>query len=106
MFHLIVLQMFDNAAFYARSYEGGLIICQRELVRGTYHTDGDVVVQPVEALEAVFNDFQPIFLMPVVAHEFSSCLCWLVTSELAAAMTMRMPKKGLTRGSAPSSSPP
>jgi hypothetical protein len=84
MFHLIVLQIFDNAAFYARTYEGGLIPCQRELVSGTYHTDGDVVVQPVEALEAVFNDFQSIFLRlwwhlsfhPVSAGSLHQC--WLL----------------------------
>jgi hypothetical protein len=36
-----------------------MIPCRKELARGTYHIDEDLVVldvQPAEALEAVFND--------------------------------------------------
>ncbi len=102
MFHLIVLQMFDNAAFYARKFEGGLITCQRELVRGTYHSDGASQWRLLRQSLTTFSRF----VMPLVAPEFSSCLCWLVTSMLMAAMTMIIPQKGLTRGSAPFSSPP
>jgi hypothetical protein len=60
-FDLIVLQLFDNTSFYARTCEGGLIPCRRELNSNTYHVDGDLVLQPVEALERSFNNCKPIF---------------------------------------------
>jgi hypothetical protein len=60
-FDLIVLQLFDNTSFYARTCEGGLIPCRRELNSNTYHVDGDLVLQPVEALERSFEDCRPIF---------------------------------------------
>jgi hypothetical protein len=60
-FDLIVLQLFDNTSFYARTCEGGLIPCRRELNSNTYHVDGDLVLQPVEALERSFDDCKPIF---------------------------------------------
>jgi hypothetical protein len=60
-FDLILLQLFDNTSFYARTCEGGLIPCRRELNSNTYHVDGDLVLQPVEALERSFEDCKPIF---------------------------------------------
>jgi hypothetical protein len=36
-------------------------LLQEEPVSGTYHINGDLLVQPVEALEAAFNDCKPIF---------------------------------------------
>jgi hypothetical protein len=58
---LILLQLFDNTSFYARTCEGGLIPCRRELNSSTYHIDGDLVLQPFEALERSFEDCKPIF---------------------------------------------
>jgi hypothetical protein len=55
-----VLQPFDNTAYHARTCEGGLIPCRKEPLSGTNHIDADLVVQPVEALESVFNDWLPI----------------------------------------------
>ncbi len=55
-----MLQLFDNTAFHARTCEGGLIPCRKEPLSGTYPIDGDLVVQPVEALESVLNDSLPI----------------------------------------------
>ncbi len=53
--------LFDNTSFYARTCEGGLIPCRRELNSSTYHIDGDLVLQPLEALERSFDDCKPIF---------------------------------------------
>ena len=52
--------MFDNTSFYARTCEGGLIPCRRELNSNIYHVDGDLVLQPLEALEKVFEDCLPV----------------------------------------------
>jgi hypothetical protein len=60
-YDLIILQLFDNTSFYARTCEGGLIPCRRELNSSTYHIDGDLVLQPFEALERSFEDCKPIF---------------------------------------------
>jgi hypothetical protein len=60
-FDLIILQLFDSTSFSARTCEGGLIPCRRELNSSSYHIDGDLVLQPLEALEQSFNDCNPIF---------------------------------------------
>jgi hypothetical protein len=60
-FDLIILQLFDNTSFYARTCAGGLIPCRRELNSSSYHIDGDLVLQPLEALERSFDVCNPIF---------------------------------------------
>ncbi len=57
----ILLQIFDNTAFYAKTFNGGLIPCRRELASNTYHVDGGLVLQPAEAFESLVEDCLPIF---------------------------------------------
>ncbi len=58
-FSNVVHQKFDNIAFFAKTCEGGLFPCRREIVSNTYHVDGDQVVHQTEALESAFEDCLP-----------------------------------------------
>jgi hypothetical protein len=60
-FYLIILQLFYNMAFCARTFEGGLIPCRRETNSSSYHVDGELVLQTLEVLEKSFDDYRPIF---------------------------------------------
>jgi hypothetical protein len=43
---IVILQLFDNTSFYARTFEGGLIPYRQETNSSAYHIDGDLVSQP------------------------------------------------------------
>jgi hypothetical protein len=85
-FDLIVLQLFDNTSYYARTCEGGLIPCRRELNSSTYHIDSNLVLQLLEALERSFDDANR-FSRPVADTRSSSSLPCQDTSWQAVART-------------------
>jgi hypothetical protein len=43
-FDIVILQLFDNTSFHARTFEGELIPFKWETSSSAYHMDGDLVL--------------------------------------------------------------
>jgi len=57
---VVVFQMLDNAAYYAKTEEGALIPARRSPT-GSYHLDGDLVVAPKELFSPSLKVCEPLF---------------------------------------------
>ena len=57
---VVLLQLFDNNFFLARTEDGGLIPAVREAVSGKYHVHGDLVVAPKEIQYSLFSIVKPV----------------------------------------------
>jgi len=59
---VVVFQMLDNAAYYAKTEEGALIPARRSPT-GSYHLDGDLVVAPKELFSRSLKVCELLFLI-------------------------------------------
>jgi len=57
---VIVFQMLDSAAFYARTEDGSLIPARRDPTTNKFHVDGELVVAPKELFQPILKVCLPL----------------------------------------------